>query len=162
MMRKQVYELTLADLRRVPVWEFALDEEGVEGQDEATVRPHEFEAKVDPSAGMLIVRAKFHLADGSESLGYVTPSLDPDAGLGTHQPVIVAEGGQVRFWFGAWMPDRAAMDASYLLLGKPDPSVVFPVRFDSDVPLECGHSSGEIDGFLFLEDLISRRTRVLR
>ena len=40
-IRKQVYQLTLDDLERTPVWEFALDEEVEEGQDEATVRPVE-------------------------------------------------------------------------------------------------------------------------
>src|SRR5205814_561097 len=38
-IRKQVYNLTAADLSEHPVWEFAEDEEGTEGQDEATVRP---------------------------------------------------------------------------------------------------------------------------
>jgi hypothetical protein len=38
-VRKPVYDLTLADFDAAPVWEFALDEEGVAGQDEATVRP---------------------------------------------------------------------------------------------------------------------------
>jgi hypothetical protein len=39
--RKQVYDLTLADFDAAPVWEFALDEEAVPGQDETTVRPYE-------------------------------------------------------------------------------------------------------------------------
>ena len=38
-IRKQVYDLTAEDLRRYPLWEFCLDEEGIEGQDEATVKP---------------------------------------------------------------------------------------------------------------------------
>jgi hypothetical protein len=46
--RKQVYELTVEDLRQHPVWEFALDEEGEEGQDEATVRPFVSSGSVDP------------------------------------------------------------------------------------------------------------------
>lgn len=37
--RKAVTDLTPADLDTFPVWEFALDEEGVEGQDETWVRP---------------------------------------------------------------------------------------------------------------------------
>jgi hypothetical protein len=40
-VRKPVYDLTLADFDAARVWEFALDEEGVAGQDEATVRPYE-------------------------------------------------------------------------------------------------------------------------
>jgi len=53
--RKQVYDLTLADLQAAPVWEFALDEEGVAGQDEATVRPYEraFPADVADMVGWL-------------------------------------------------------------------------------------------------------------
>jgi hypothetical protein len=35
-IRKQVYELTTDDLELSPIWEFAADEEGEEGQDEAT------------------------------------------------------------------------------------------------------------------------------
>jgi len=33
-IRKQVYELTLDDLSRFPIWEFSLDSEAEEGQDE--------------------------------------------------------------------------------------------------------------------------------
>src|ERR1700735_3746644 len=63
-IRRQVYELTLADLERFPVWEFALDEEGEEGQDEATVRPYAASGALDAAAGMFIVRAKLTLSDG--------------------------------------------------------------------------------------------------
>jgi len=38
-IRKQVHELTIEDLEAHPAWQFALDEEAEEGQDEATVRP---------------------------------------------------------------------------------------------------------------------------
>lgn len=161
-MRKQVYELTLMDLRRTAAWEFALDEEDVEGQDEATVRPHDFQGLVDPSAGMMVVRARFRLADGSEHLGYLTPPCGDDVGLGALQPVIVGDGGQVMFWHGSMEPARAEMDASYLRLGKSASSQVFPVQFQSDVPLAGGPLSGEISGFLVLEDWRSGRTRELR
>jgi hypothetical protein len=39
-IRKQVYELLPIDLESFPIWEHALDEEGVPSQDEATVRIH--------------------------------------------------------------------------------------------------------------------------
>ena len=52
MTRKQVYELANSDFIRCPVWEFALDEEGAEGQDEATVRPYLYDGDLDPSLGM--------------------------------------------------------------------------------------------------------------
>jgi hypothetical protein len=60
--RKQVYALTIADFERFGVWEFALDEEGREGQDEATVRPREFDDPLDPADGNFVVRARFTLA----------------------------------------------------------------------------------------------------
>jgi hypothetical protein len=161
-MRKQVYELTVEDLRRTPVWEFALDEEGVDGQDEATVRPRELRGQLDPADGMMVLRARFVLADGSEHVGYVTPPSDDDTGLGVLQPVIVGDAGQVVFWHGTIEPTRAAMDASYRALGKTSPSDVFPIRFHSDVPLSCGPSSGAINGFLVVEDMQSGRVRELR
>jgi hypothetical protein len=56
-VRKQVYELTNRDLLEAPVWEFALDEEGEEGQDEATVRPWARQEPLDPTDGMLCLVA---------------------------------------------------------------------------------------------------------
>jgi hypothetical protein len=53
-IRKQVYELTTDDLEHFPVWEFALDEEGDEVQDEATVRPRESSAPLNPEEGMFL------------------------------------------------------------------------------------------------------------
>jgi len=37
--RKPVVEIALQDLMQFPVWEFAIDEEGIEGQDETWIRP---------------------------------------------------------------------------------------------------------------------------
>ncbi len=54
-VRRRVYELSLDDLDRFPVWEYALDEEGEEGQDEATVRPLDGAGPVDPAEGGRIV-----------------------------------------------------------------------------------------------------------
>jgi hypothetical protein len=73
-VRKQVYDLTLADFDVSPVWEFASDEEGVAGQDEATVRPYEVSFPVDAAGhGGPVVRAVFTLADGTNLRGYFSP-----------------------------------------------------------------------------------------
>ncbi len=74
-IRKQVYQLTLDDLSKSPVWEFALDEEGEKGQDEAAVRPYGISGALDPSDGMFVVRAIFTLADGSRLQGCLTPPV---------------------------------------------------------------------------------------
>jgi hypothetical protein len=55
LIRKQVYDLRLEDFERHPVWEFALDEEGEEGQDEATVRPYSVAGPADSAEGTLVV-----------------------------------------------------------------------------------------------------------
>ena len=49
--------------------EFALDEEGEDGQDEATVRPYEISGPLDSADGPLIIRALFTLADNTQMHG---------------------------------------------------------------------------------------------
>jgi len=161
-IRKSVTDLTLADLATSPVWQFALDEEGVEGQDETTVRPCSVDGALDPSAGMFVVRARFALADGTLMSGYLTPPVQGKAGLSTFQPRIITPAGQVAFWCGMIVPDAARIAKSYARLGKADASQVFPLRFESAVPLKCGTIKGEIPGFLVLVDFKTRQTRVVQ
>jgi hypothetical protein len=109
-IRKQIYQLTLDDIQRFPVWAYALDEEGEPGQDEATVRPVKNHGGLDLRSSSYQVRARFKLADGTELLGFVTVSEIPDDGIITiegdtyrnskHQPVILTSHGQVGFYFG--------------------------------------------------------------
>ncbi len=159
-IRKQVYELTLDDLNQFPVWEFALDEEGEEGQDEATVRPCEVLGSLDPSAGMFIVRAMFTLADGSKMQGYLTPPARGDGGLGTLQPVVVSPRGQVMFWYGVVAPDDAHVAESYQKLGR-GADKVFPVEVTSQMDLAGGPVRCVVPGFLVLEDWKTGRTRTV-
>jgi hypothetical protein len=77
-VRKPVYRLTLADLREFPVWEYASDEDGVEGQDEATVRPRPEAYARWPMEGVLL-RTRFKLADGSPMLGMSSGRSEPSA-----------------------------------------------------------------------------------
>jgi hypothetical protein len=160
-IRKQVYELTVEDLREHPVWEFALDEEGEEGQDEATdeatVRPFISCGSVDPGAGMFIVRARFTLADGTPFVGYFTPSDDPND-FGTIQPQIITERGQVGFWMGVILDDIAPL---YERLGR-SAEQTFPVTFESDFPIVRGPVKGSIPAFLHLEGLKSRRVEEVK
>ena len=143
-LRKPVYQLAPVDLSGSPVWEFALDEEGAPDQDETTVRPYRAAGPLDPSAGMFVVAAHFWLADGTPMQGYLTPPPRGDSGLGTIQPTIVTEAGQVGFWCGCCPPDTAH---SYQLLGRT--TSVFPVRFESAVPLVGGVVASSIPGFLY-------------
>jgi hypothetical protein len=160
-IRKQVYDLTVADLEQHSVWEFALDEEGEEGQDEATVRPYKVHGPLDPSEGMFIVRARLSLADGTQLKGYLTPPVQGDSSLGTLQPAVVVGGGQVSFWCGMLEPEPGHIAVSYARLGKSAASQVFPLRFESDVALVGGPITGELPGFMVLEDFKTMRTKVI-
>ncbi len=156
-IRKQVYNLTAADLTEHPVWEFAEDEEGAEGQDEATVRPVLAASPLDASVGMFIVRARFTLADGTRHIGYITPAKDPK-NFGRVQPQIITDRGQVPFWMGVL---RADVGALYAKLGK-SADHTFPVSFESDISLVGGPIKGTIPAFLRLEDMASGRVPELK
>lgn len=146
--RKQVYELTADDLRQFPVWEFALDEEGDDGQDEATIRPFPSEDIEDRLDGSLVVAATFELADGTCLPGYLTPRNSDARTLGDLQPQIITDRGQVMFWYG-----RCPLQTSipYEKLNRAS-NQVFPVRFQSLVGSEISKCVGEIPGFCCLND----------
>lgn len=146
-LRRQVYELTPKDLGDCPIWEFALDEEGEEGQDEATVRPWDGEPPLDPSDGMFVVKASLMLADGTRYLGYLTPPVQGDDSIGTVQPVIVTDQQQLMFWLGVVAPTPEFIQQAYALLGR-KAEQVFPVRYASEVSLVGGAISGLLSGFL--------------
>jgi hypothetical protein len=160
-IRKSVSDLTPEDLERFAVWEYALDEEGEEGQDETTVRPVPMQGSLDPDDGPFIARAILNLADGTRLTGYLNTPFEGDSDLSTLQPVVVVPEGQVGFWWGMIEPSAADIAESYQRLGKTSPSQVFPLRFESDVPMADGPVTGEIHGFVILEDFNSMRTRVV-
>jgi hypothetical protein len=149
-IRKQVYDLKVEDLEQNPVWEFALDEEGIDGQDEATVRPVSIRGIVDPAEGMVVVRAGFTLADGTIMYGYLTPPTAEFGGLGTIQPQIITPLGQVSFWCGILKPTKKDLARRYEQLAR-TAEKVFPVRFQSDVQVAGGPVSGVLDGFAYME-----------
>jgi hypothetical protein len=143
-IRKQVSELRPSDLDECAIWEFALDEEGNEGQDEETVRPRPELTRVDPREGLFVVRAKFVSADETEFDGIVSPQVDEH--IGFVDPRIVTGRGQVAFWFGTVPPGPAVIEMSYRVLGK-TAAQLFPLRYRSLVASAAGNVGGTIDGF---------------
>jgi hypothetical protein len=128
-IRKQVYLLTIEDLNEHPIWEFCSDEEGEEGQDEATVKPSEETEVQGYSPGAYILTADIIFADGSDGIGYIY-SGEPDD-FGCLQPNIVGASGQANLWLG-WLKfvsnPQAAISKACEALGK-EPSAIFPIRF---------------------------------
>ena len=151
-IRRRVNELSLEDLDLYPVWEFADDEEGEDGQDETTVRPFLLLHRLDPSVGNYVVRARFWLADGSQLRGYLRPPGPGDCGIDSLQPVVVTDAGQVPFWHGSILPSDGEIVGLYQLLTGVLPKSVFPIRFASGVPLVGGQVAGTLPGFLHLAD----------
>jgi hypothetical protein len=147
-IRKQSYDLRPNDLAEFPIWEYALDEEGEVGQDEATVKPRPDLEIADPSEGMLITRSEFIARDGTRYEGYVSPS-DEEA-FSLVQPTIVTDQGQVNFWYGAFPPKPGALEADYKLLGT-TAEQLFPVRFHALVEFEGATLEGEIPAFMHYE-----------
>jgi hypothetical protein len=155
-VRKQVYDLTVADLEAHPVWEHCLDEEGLPDQDEDTVRPYPTGGKPLAYDGMLVARARLTLANGTRFTGYLyyVPELPPGAAtsygpLADLQPRIITPEGQVMFWYGGVAPGAELLAEAYRKLGA-RAGGVFPVRFACDLPLETGPLSGEIPGFQYI------------
>jgi hypothetical protein len=148
-IREQVYDLTRQDLEQFPVWEFALDEEGQPGQDEATVKPRpDLDTGVGPEEGLFVVRAEFKAADGSAFDGFVTP--EPDGDLGAVQPSVVTSEGHVSFWFGMVKPDSATIEKSYVTLGV-ERGELFPITFRTVIPVNGKSMEGDVPGFMYLD-----------
>ena len=112
---KRVAAMRPDDLARVPNWEFALDEEVEEGQDEETVKPRPDLTRADPAVGIFVVRAEFGATDGTRFDGDLSPHEDAHASY--TQPTIVTADGQVRFWPGGVPPRPGALDSSYRTMG---------------------------------------------
>jgi hypothetical protein len=144
-IRKQVTELTAADLEEFPIWEHALDEEGEEGQDEETVKPRPDLSVADPADGLLLVRAELVAADGTQFGGYVYPNAEPY--IGYLQPTAVTDDGQVNFWLGAFGPRAGQLERGYELLGK-TAQQLFPVRYRAVVPYKGASLDGALPAFL--------------
>lgn len=87
-------EITIEEWRRWSVWEYALDEEGVEDQDESTLRPVPNVKIVAP--GMYgPVAAEFILADGAVLLGSVAPGLPHTEFEATYTIWFAADGARL-------------------------------------------------------------------
>lgn len=161
--RKQVYELTNEDLETCPIWIDCLDEEGLEGQDEATVKPWLEKGPVDSGAGLLVVRSTFTLANGKEMKGYINISGHTDRNyLGSLQPTMIIDAEQVNFWFGTLKQNSDQISQQYKLLGF-TANEIFPINFitDIDVDHEGNKVQGKVYGFMHLTDPANNKFDVI-
>jgi hypothetical protein len=82
--------------------------------------------------------------------------------LGLIQPCILTQTGQVTFWCGLAPLSVGNVAESYARLGKTSGAQVFPIRFESSVPLRGGAVRGAIPGFLKYERGDTERLQVVK
>ena len=141
--RKPIDQITVADLVDFPIWEFCLDEEGVESMDETWVRPLAA-AAVPNEAYSLSVAAEFETASGLRVNGLV--GVTTIAGeVEISEAVLLFDG---KYLFVPRIDalrehDEKLRSAIADALGT---SPVFPLRYRLSVPIEgeASHREGTV------------------
>ncbi len=159
--RRQLDELSGAELAACPVWWFPGADGHLSGPDLATVMP------VDSSAadagggaqfpsGRYLLHARFALADGSTLDGHVTYVPGDEGSIADREPTLCADpatgwSGQVPLWHGVIVPDAHAITAHLGLLGRAR-SAVFPLSWESTLRPDGHALTGSLAGFAILVD----------
>jgi hypothetical protein len=161
-IRIQDFNLTFSDLMQFPAWEYALDEEEIEGQDERTVKPYLALHPLDLSDAYFIVRASFILADGTSYKGYMKPQSVDRINVSDFMsviipydlsPIIVLGKEHIHFQYGPKKPKAEEMQKVYDLFAK-RPYDIFPINFFSDVEVSSSIHEGKLDGFMYFDQNI--------
>ncbi len=148
-LRIQFEDFNKSHFEIAKIWEFAIDEEGEDGQDETTLRPRLDISIPDPSHGLLIIECEFLSKSGKRFSGVCCPSFDNS--LSSIQPYIFVNSDLVMFWFGIAQPDADTKTKIYELLGETSDSL-FPIKFNSVLSLADGSTlNGQIDGFMWMK-----------
>jgi hypothetical protein len=157
MIRKQIVELSEADLKQCSYWEFAIDEESIEGQDESTIRPN---PEWTLGYGLCAVKTNFILDSGKAHIGYIihdgavktniTPEFKEDnEKIKYFDPTIIIETEQISFWRGYSKINIKSLEEYKHLLDGSD-SNVFPINFKAELP-DATTIEGTILGFTYIE-----------
>jgi hypothetical protein len=98
-MHKQVWDISLDDLKKHPVWYFPMIEEG--GFDEATVMPADSKIVSNPNVQVLVL-SDFVDSKNEKYQGYIYLG---QSNIETSQPCMFINDEAVTFWFGIIKPD---------------------------------------------------------
>lgn len=145
-IRIQFEDFTIDKFEIAPIWEFAIDEEGEDEQDETTLRPCFGLTIADPSDGLCIVKTEFETASGKKYFGLCSPSFELK--LDEVQPYMYTENGILSFWFGMLEPTRQIIDDLYKQFNETK-ETLFPIKFKSVVPTKGAKLQGQINGFMW-------------
>jgi hypothetical protein len=152
---RQFGDLRPQDFEEYPVWiqchVVDYDEPWYAETDEETFRPRSGGLPAEPGEGILLVKAKLTLADGTVRGGFLTPQhtseKDGKSDLGIIQPQLFLESGErLSFWGGVMGADENQIQEVYAQLGR-RADQVFPIHFKAEAGLTGGVASGTIRGF---------------
>ena len=147
-IRKQMFDLTAEDFGEFAVWEFCLDEEGLEGQNETTVRPSALKAIPANSMGSFLIAAEVRFGDGTKGVGYL---FSDERDVISAWPAVFISSRKVQFQIAGSLPIEKVEERKeqyYRELGM-DRQSIFPISFHSLVPVAGRTMSFVLDGFIF-------------
>ena len=151
-----VWELTLENFAAHPVWEQKVEDDwdwdNFDPLDQFL--PYGGESPVDvASFDRCLVAARFTLADGTVLPGYFVPDTSEYTPSYFFAVIFTAE-GPVHSWFtsprqgGIYQPTPEELASNYAKLGRAA-AAVFPIHFESSVPLINGPTGGTLHGFYY-------------
>ena len=139
-MRKGTTKLTKEDFMEFPIWE-------IQGSF-TTVEPYlgkiPFRAN---KARAYLVRTIFTLADGSKLTGHTLVGIPPYRPE-ILSPTVLTDGKPVDLSHLAKNPTEQDIESAFVRIGKTI-SEIFPLKFETDVPVPKGPVSGSMNGFWF-------------
>jgi hypothetical protein len=149
-IRKQVDELTSEDFENFSCWEYASNEEGVQGQDECTIRPGSV-SNAEMASQQIFVQAAFLFPNGRIRTGAVTINAGED--ISSHQPVLFTPKEPLHFYCGAIKPSEKEVERFRKALKRicPEP---YPLRYVTALHGKAGQplASGVLEGLYWLAD----------
>jgi hypothetical protein len=154
--RRQLDELTAAELCATPAWWFPGPDGMLTGPDAATVMPIDASVAAEDGSvefpdGKYLLHATFVLADLTRVEGHVTFVPGDDGGVAAREPTICAPRGQAPLWFGALSPTQQQLQGHLDAIGKPRESV-FPLRWATTLHPPDVALAGEMAGFAVWRD----------
>jgi ankyrin repeat protein len=137
--RRGYTKFTRQDFQEYPVWELQ--------HSLTTAEPYQgripFEAD---SQRAFFVRTAFTLADKTKLIGW-TMICVPPYDINSLNPTLLTDQGPVDLTKVARQPKQKDVDEAFRRVGKPA-AKVFPLKFETDVPVPGGPVNGEMNGFL--------------
>ncbi len=147
-IRKQMFDLSAEDFGQCAVWEFCLDEETLDGQDETTVHPTALIDLPANSMGLFLVAADVVFGDGTRGFGRL---FSDEHDVISACPAVFIGNKKVQFQIPGSLTDDKAEECKeryYTDIGM-DRQSIFPISFKSQIPVAGRPMSFVLDGFIF-------------